>query len=220
MNKYLQTEIEHLKQAVKNLETVKVDLTAAHEKDYRAFDFIDDFKPDNVERKVAYLKSMISVMEYFQEKLGEKEQLKLGKYVNVDICAYNGSLFLGLYYGDNETEGKLYDQIFSSHSGINEFVQDHFPDLFSVMLGSTGYSHAFGSYDFKDVLRAFKTFGYEDYEHKRICYSQKDFDKHVGRAKKQLDWLFRVASDEDLIKDLDSVIGLYIETVLRRNPEE
>lgn len=219
MNKYLQTEIENLRQAVKNLETIKVDLSAAHEKNYRAFDYTYDLKPDNVERKINFINSMIKVMEYYQEKLGEREELKIGKYVNVSISAYNGSLYLGLYYGDDETEGKLYDRVFGSHSGINEFVQDHFPDLFSVMLGSTGYSHAFGSYDFKDVLRVFKNFGYEDYERKSICYSQKDFDKHINSAKKHLDWLFEITSNKDLIEDVDHVVGTYIDTVLRRNQE-
>ena len=222
MNKYLQREIDRLKETVKFLATVKVDVDAAHEKDYQIFESITAFKPDEIERKSKYLSYVIKLLEYYQEKLGEKEELTFGKHVYVSLSLYGERLYCGVYAASGELESKLYDRVFGSHSGINEFFQDHFPDLFSVVLGSTGYSHAFGSFDIKNGLRFFERFGYSHYDKDYKCFywSDADFEKDLEKGKAILDWFFKLSSNEELMADVDKVLDAYFDVVFKYNPEE
>lgn len=218
MKSYHERKIKKLKDTIKLYESIKVETESAYAKNYEAVPY--DLKPDKLESKIMYYKAILNVYEYFMEKLGEKESLMLGKYISASIDAFGDTLRFGLYLTDGETESKLYDCVFGSHSGINEFVQEHFPDIFSVILGSTGYSHALGCYDLHSALNFFKSFGYRDYEHKALCWDQKDFDKQIDTAKKIFDWFFRLSEDADLMNDVDKVLTTYFEVVFKHNQDE
>ena len=222
MNKYLQREIDRLKETVKLLAVIKVDVDAAHEKDYQIFESITSLKPDEIERKSKYLSYVIKILEYFQEKLGEKEELNFGKHIHIELNLYGERLYCGMYIASGELESKLYDCVFGSHSGINEFFRDHFPDLFSVVLGSTGYSHALGSFDIKDGLSFFERFGYSSYtkDCKRFYWNDDDFKKDLEKGKAILDWFFKLFNDEELMADVDKVLDTYFDVVFKYNPEE
>ena len=221
MNKYLQQEIDRLKETIKFLATVKIDADAAYEKDSYMFGKIDAFKPDEIERKSKYFSYVIKLLEYYQEKLGEKEELTFGKHTYIDLSLYGERLYCGIY-ANGELRSKLYDCVFGSYSGINEFFEDHFPDLFSVILGNTGYSHAFGSFDINNGLKFFERFGYSHYEKdcKLFHWSDADFEKDLEKGKAILDWFFKLSNNEELMADIDKVIDTYFDVVFKYNPEE
>jgi len=218
MRSYHEREIKKLKDTIKLYESLKIEAESIYTKNYEAVPY--DLRPDALERKIMYYKAITTVYEYFLDKLGEKESLTLGKYISASMSAFDNTLSFNVYLVDGETESKLYNQVFGSHSGINEFVQEHFPDIFSVILGNTGYSHALGCYNLNNALNFFKSFGYRDYKRESLCWAQKDFDKQIDTAKKILDWFFRLSEDTELMNDVDKVLTTYFEVVFKYNPEE
>lgn len=218
MKGYYEEEIKKLNETIKLYESLKVESETVYAKNYDAVP--SEVKPDTLKRKIMYYKAILNVYEYFLEKLGEKERLMLGKYISASMSTFGNELRFNIYLADDETESKLYDYVFGSHSGINEFVQEHFPDIFSVILGSTGYSHAFGCYDLNNALDFFKHFGYTDYECELLCWDQKEFDTQIDKAKKILDWFFKLSEDTELMNDIDKVLTTYFEIVFKHNQEE
>ena len=215
MKSYHETEIEKLNDTIKLYENLKAGSESVFAKNYDAVPY--EVRPDELERKIMYYKAILTVYKYFLEKLGEKEELMLGKYISVSVNTFSDDLGVSLYLEDRETANKLYDYVFGSHSGINEFVQEHFPDIFSVILGSTGYSHALGCYDLNSAFYFFKRFGYTDYKRESLCWCQKDFDGQIDRAKKILDWFFKLSEDTKLMNDIDKVLTTYFEVVFKYN---
>lgn len=217
MNDYQVRTIKSLKDTIKLYESLMVESNALYSKNYDAVPY--DLKPDELLRHSMFYKAMLTVFEYYAEKVNGADYIMLGKYVGVSMSVFGNDLRFGLYLKDDETESKLYDLIFGSHSGINEFFQDHFLDLFSVVLGNTNYSHAFGSYDLNDAFGFFKHFGYEDREHKRLCWKQEDFDKQIERAKRIIDWFVKLSQNTNLMADVDKVLDTYFEVVFKYNHE-
>lgn len=221
MNKYLQQEIDRLKETIKFLATIKVDAEATYKKDYYAFESIKEFKPDEIEIKSKYLSYVIKLLEYYQEKLGDKETLTFGKHIDIDLSFYGERLSCGMY-ANGELRSKLYTCVFGSFSGINEFFDDHFPDLFSVILGNTGYSYALNSFDIKNGLRFFEKFGYSSYDKdsRHLYWNDSDFEKDLEKGKAILDWFFKLSNNEELMADIDKVLDTYFDVVFKYNPEE
>jgi len=218
MNDYQERTIKSLKDTIKLYESVKVESDALYSKNYDAVPY--ELKPDELARHIMFYKAMLTVFEYYAEKVNGADCIMLGKYVGVSMSVFGPDLRFSLYLEDGETESKLYDLIFGSHSGINEFFQDHFPDLFSIILGSTNYSHAFNSYDLNDAFGFFKHFGYETYERKNMCWNQEAFDKQIERAKRIIDWFIKLSQDTNLMADIDKVLSTYFEVVFKYNKED
>ena len=125
-------------------------------------------------------------------------------------------------YANGELRSKLYTCVFGSFSGINEFFDDHFPDLFSVILGNTGYSYALNSFDIKNGLRFFEKFGYSSYDKdsRHLYWNDSDFEKDLEKGKAILDWFFKLSNNEELMADIDKVLDTYFDVVFKYNPEE
>lgn len=211
-------DTEHLKNTIKLFENLKTEAELAYERDYTAVP--SEYRPDELDRKIMRCKAVLKVYEYFTDKLNGKEKLMLGKYLGIYMSLYVEDLRFGLYLADNEIEGKLYDYVFGSHSGINEFFQDHFVDIISVILGRTGYSHALGSYDLKDVFSFFERFGYRNYQNKTLWFEQSEFDSQIETAKKIIDRLFGMCENAELTGDIDKVLATFFDVVFKNNAEE
>lgn len=218
MVNYHETEIKNIKDTIRLYESLKVESESAHAENYNAVP--DEVSPSTLTRKILYYKAALAVYEYFVEKLEGKECLMLGKYIGVSMCTFKSALRFNVYFEDSETENKLYEQVYSSHSGINEFVQKHFPDSFSVILGSTGNSHAFGNYDLKSAFSFFESFGYTDYKCDCLCWTQTSFYYQVEDAKKIIDGFFKLSKDTELMSDLDKVLTTYLDVIFKYNQEE
>lgn len=219
MNKYLEKDINNLKDSLKVLRTVQHELEDAKEKNYYVAETLPyDFRPNEIERRISYYKAMIEAAEYYQEKLGDKDHLDFGKYIGMGIDICFGNFRFLFYLTNNDVESKLYDRIFGSHSGINEWFEDKFIDLLSVCLGETNYSHAFGSQDLTDFVYFFKRFGQKD--EKTLLWNWAEFEKDIIKAKRMIDWLVELSSKKEFFEDFDKVLDVYFETVFKYNPEE
>lgn len=216
MNKYLEKDIEDVRDTLKVLRSTQRDLQEDKDKNYRVFEILpNEFNPDRMMRRIWYYKAIIEVAEYYQEKLGDRDHFDFGKYssFSLDICF--GRIRFGVYLSDDETEGKLYDYIFGSHSGINEWYEAHITQLITLMFGETNYSHAFGSHDLTDIIHFFKNFGQNK---DGLYWEYEKFENDVKHAKKIIDWLDNVSTNhQDLIKDFDEVLDLYFAKVFKYN---
>jgi hypothetical protein len=207
MNDY----IKKLKDTIKLYENLKVEAESAYTKNYDAVP--DEVNPRTLECKINYYKAILTVYEYYLEK----GDLMFGKYISASMSFCGDKLGFNLYLEDSETEDKLYDCVFGSHSGINIFVQNHFPDIFSLIMGTTGYSSDFGCFDFERGLDFFKNFGYIG---DSLCWDQKELDRQIDQAKKILDWFFKLSENTELMNDVDKILTTYFEIVFKHNQEE
>ena len=126
---------------------------------------------------------------------------------------------------DTGVDSKLYDYVFGSHSGIGEWVGKHIVPLVSVILGSTAYSHAFGSWDLAYIPQFFDHCGkeYDSYrkEYTRYSHWEKDrYAKDIEQAKKLIDWLIELSTKQELMDDIDKVLDTYFEAVFKHNRRE
>lgn len=222
MEEYSKREIQKIKNIIEFYKKVKLESEEICKKYGSSSSVPDDFDSYSLKMNIMYYKASLEVYEYFHEKLGEKNYLPLGKYVGINLgFVYDNKIYLDLCLKNDEVESKLYSLVFGSHSGINEFVSEHFPDIFSVILGSTQYSHAFGTWDVKDAIYFFEHFGYEcDDKNKHLYYDQERFDKDVQQAKKIIDWLFKLSENTELMNDVDNVLTTYFNTVFKYNKEK
>lgn len=219
MNTYMEKEITGLKDTLEVLKTVQNEIKDANGKNHYVSEILPhEFKDYQVERRIYLYEATIEVAKYYQEKLGNKEYFDFGKYIGMCIDFCFGRIRFLFYLRNSEVESKLYDGIFDSHSGINEWFADKFVDLLSVCLGSTNYSHTLGSWNLKDFTYFFNRFGKEDKDN--LLWKWDDFKKDIEKAKKMIDWLANLSEKKDFFEDFDKILDVYFETVFKYNTEE
>lgn len=185
-----------------------------YEKDYKMFDFFICRKPKEYEREISYLKALKEVFEY----LGDESKIKLGKYLSVGVVYWGEDIRISLWLTDDEIENKLYDCVFGSHSGINEFVQKHIPELISLVLGSTKYSYALGSYDFSEIFGN-QEFGKDKYGF-YYPFENEKYKNDIGRMKAKIDFIKNLSKKEDLINGIDNCLENYFNLIFKHCDEE
>ena len=110
------------------------------------FSYRDEFQ-------INYNEMCIDVLEYFVEKLGDREELQLGKYLTcwMDVC--ESRIRIGFSLSD-ELESKLYDEVFGSHSTIYTWTKNNLLPLLSLVANKY--------LDFEDTIDFFERGGTED----------------------------------------------------------
>ena len=169
------------------------------------FDFRD-------ERQVDYNEMCVDILEYFVEKLGDKEELQLGKYLTcwLDICG--ARIRIGFSLND-ELESKLYDEVFGSHSTIYTWTKDNLLPLLSLVANKY--------LDFEDTIDFFERIGTEDdSDSRQLDWHTSTYTKGTDAAKKIIDDIFKLAEDEEVLKDIDEVLDVYFDKVFKYNKEE
>ena len=168
------------------------------------FDFRD-------ERQVDYNEMCINILEYFVEKLGDKEELKIGKYLTcwMDVC--ESRIRIGFSLND-ELESKLYDEVFGSHSTIYTWTKNDLLPLLSLVASKY--------LDFEDAIDFFERVGTEGDGDRRLAWNVSTYAKGAAAAKKIIDDIFKLAEDEEVLKDIDEVLGVYFDKVFKYNKEE
>ena len=168
------------------------------------FDFRD-------ERQVDYNEMCINILEYFVEKLGDREELQLGKYLTcwMDVC--ESRIRIGFSLSD-ELESKLYDEVFGSHSTIYTWTKNDLLPLLSLVANKY--------LDFEDAIDFFKRVGTEGDGDRRLAWNASTYAKGADAAKKIIDDVFKLAEDEEVLKDMDEVLGVYFDKVFKYNKEE
>ena len=230
--------MEQLRKQIEQLKRGNAWLQAKVEEAEKVSNDHEVYGYDNIGQLVAQLKTnvmynnmTIEICEYYLSKVDSAVgKIKLGK--NLDwyfgIFSSNGDprphmdLVLDR---DTGVSSKLYDYVFGSHSGIGEWVEKHIVPLISVMLGSTAYSHAFGSWDLSFISRFFEHCGkeydsYNDRYDKYGYWHQEKYNKDVEQAKKLIDWLIELSTKQELMDDIDHVLDTYFEAVFKHNGRE
>ena len=167
------------------------------------FDFRD-------ERQTDYNEMCIDILEYFVEKLGDREELQLGKYLTcwMDVC--ESRIRIGFSVSD-ELESKLYDEVFGSHSTIYTWTKNDLLPLLSLVASKY--------LDFEDTIDFFERVGTED-DNRQLAWNASTYTKGTDAAKKIIDDIFKLAEDEEVLKDIDEVLDVYFDKVFKYNKEE
>lgn len=209
---YILKDIEKLKKANAFLKTLFADI-----KNYKSeegtgypvgipkFSYGDEFQ-------INYNEMCINILEYFVEKLGDKEELCLGKYLTcwMDICESRIRIGFSL---NNEVEYKLYDEVFNSHSNIYIWTKNNLLPLLSLVANKY--------LDFEDTIDFFERVGtYGDSDGCQLAWNTSTYTTDETEAKKIIDDIFKLAEDEEVLKDIDEVLDVYFDKVFKYNKEE
>ena len=165
----------------------------------------------NDELQINYNEMCIDILEYFVEKLGDKEELNIGKYLTcwLDICG--ARIRIGFSLND-ELESKLYNEVFGSHSTIYTWAKNNLLPILSLVTNKY--------LDFEDTIDFFERVGTEGDGDRRLAWNVSTYTKGTDAAKKIIDDIFKLAEDEEVLKDMDEVLDVYFDKVFKYNKEE
>ena len=207
---YILKDIEKLKKANAFLKTLFGDIkNYKHEEGTSypvgipKFSYGDEFQ-------INYNEMCIGILEYFAEKLGDKEELQLGKYLTcwLDMC--DARIRIGFSLND-ELESKLYDEVFESHSTIYVWTKNNLLPLLSLIANKY--------LDFEDTIDFFERVG-TDGDSRQLAWNASTYTNGETEAKKIIDNIFKLAEDEEVLKDIDEVLDVYFDKVFKYNKEE
>ena len=207
---YILKDIEKLKKANDFLKALFVDIRNYKAKEGTSYPIgIPNFS-HNDELQINYNEMCIDILEYFAEKLGDKEELQLGKYLTcwLDMC--DARIRIGFSLND-ELESKLYDEVFGSHSTIYTWTKDTLLPLLTLVTNKY--------LDFEDTINFFERVG-TDGDNRQLDWHASTYTKGADSAKKIIDDIFKLAEDEEVLKDIDEVLDVYFDKVFKYNKEE
>ena len=205
-------DIEKLKRANTFLETLFADIRNYQHKEGTSYPVgVPSFSHGD-EHQIKYNGMCIEILEYFVEKLGDREVLNLGKYFTcwLDMCETRIRIGFGL---NNEVTSKLYDGVFGSWSTIYVWSEKNILPLLSLITSKY--------LDFERVITFFKHIGTEgDSNERRLAWDTSAYTKYVTEAKKIIDNIFRLSEDKEVLKDMDDLLDVYFDKVFKNNKEE
>lgn len=202
-------DVEKLKQANYFLKLLFADIRSYRAKEGTSypvgvpnFDFRDEFQ-------INYNEMCINILEHFAKKLGDKEELSIGKYFTcwLDMC--DARIRIGFVLND-ELESKLYDEVFGSHSTIYVWTKKNLLPLLSLITNKR--------LDFEDTVDFFEHVGTDD--DNQLAWDASTYTKGADAAKKIIDDIFKLAEDEEVLKDIDEVLDVYFDKVFKYNKED
>ena len=209
---YILKDIEKLKKANDFLKALFADVRNYKSEEGTSYPVgIPNFSHRD-ELQVNYNKMCIDILEYFVDKLGDKEELHIGKYFTcwLDMCDARIRIGFSL---NNEVESKLYDEVFGSHSTIYTWTKDTLLPLLSLVANKY--------LDFEDTIDFFECVGTDgDSDGRQLTWSASTYTKGATEAKKIIDDIFKLAEDEEVLKDIDEVLDVYFDKVFKYNKEE
>ena len=206
-------DIEKLKQANTFLDTLFADIRNYKSKEGTSYPVgVPNFS--NVEEsQINYNKMCIDILEYFVEKLGDKEELHLGKYFTcwLDMCDTRIRIGFSL---NNEVSAKLYDEVFGSWSAIYEWSEKHILPLLTLI--TSRYL------DFETIIPFFEHIGTEvSWNNDRhLAWDALAYTESRIKAKEIIDDIFKLSENEEVLKDVDEVLDVYFDKVFKYNKEE
>lgn len=206
-------DIEKLKQANEFLNTLFADIRNYKNKEGTSYPVgIPNFSHGD-EFQINYNGMCIDILTYFVEKLGDKEELHIGKYFTcwLDMCDARIRIGFSL---NNKVSSKLYDEVFGSWSAIYEWSEKHILPLLTLI--TSRYL------DFETVIPFFEHIGTEvGWKNDRhLSWSTLTYTKSVTEAKKIIDDIFKLSENEEVLKDVDEVLDVYFDKVFKYNKEE
>ena len=207
---YILKDIEKLKKANDFLKNLFADIKNYKSKEGTSYPIgIPNFS-HNDELQINYNELCIDILEYFVEKLGDKEELQLGKYITcwLDMC--DAKIRIGFSLND-ELESKLYDEVFGSHSTIYTWTKDTLLPLLTLVTNKY--------LDFEGTIDFFEHLG-TDGDNRQLAWNASTYTKGATEAKRIIDGIFELAEDKEVLKDMDEVLDVYFSKVFKYNKEE
>ena len=212
--KYILKDIEKLKKANDFLKTLFADIENYKSKEGTSYPVgIPNFS-HNDELQINYNEMCIDILEYFVEKLGDKEELNIGKYFTclLDMCETRIRIEFNLN-NENEVSSKLYNEVFGSWSDIYIWTKNNLLPMLTLL--TPRYL------DFENVINFFEHVGTKgDSDVRQLAWSASTYTKGAAEAKKIIDKIFRLAEDKEVLKDIDEVLDIYFDKVFKYNKEE
>ena len=209
---YILKDIEKLKKANTFLETLFADIENYKDKEGTSYPVgIPNFS-HNDELQINYNEMCIDILEYFVEKLGDKEELNIGKYFTcwLDMCETRIRIGFSL---NNEVESKLYDEVFGSHSTIYLWTKNNLLPLLSLVANKY--------LNFEDTIDFFERVGTDGgSDNCQLAWNASTYTNGEAAAKEIIDDLFKLAEDKEVLKDIDEVLDIYFDKVFKYNKEE
>lgn len=211
--KYILKDIEKLKQANTFLDTLFASIRNYKNKEGTSYPVgIPNFSHGD-EFQINYNGMCIDILEYFVEKLGDKEELHLGKYFTcwLDMC--DTRIRIGFSLND-EVSSKLYNEVFGSWSSIYEWSEKHILPLLTLI--TSRYL------DFETVIPFFEHIGTEVgwNNDRHLAWDALAYTKSRTKAKEIIDDIFKLSENEEVLKDVDEVLDVYFDKVFKYNKEE
>ena len=207
-------DIEKLKQANTFLKTLFADIENYKSKEGTSYPVgIPNFSHNN-ELQLNYNEMCIDILEYFVEKLGDKEELNIGKYFTcwLDMCDTRIRIEFNLN-NENEVSSKLYNEVFGSWSTIYVWTKKHILPMLTLL--TPRYL------DFESAINFFKHVGTKgDSDVRQLAWGASTYTHGATEAKKIIDNIFRLAEDKEVLKDMDEVLDIYFDKVFKYNKEE
>ena len=207
-------DIEKLKQANTFLETLFADIENYKSKEGTSYPVgIPNFSHSD-ELQINYNKMCIDILEYFVEKLGDKEELNIGKYFTcwMDMCETRIRIDFSLN-NENEVSSKLYNEVFESWSTIYVWTKNNLLPMLTLL--TPRYL------DFESVITFFERIGTEGGSNDRhLAWNASTYTKDGTEAKNVIDKIFKLAEDKEVLKDIDEVLDVYFDKVFKYNKEE
>lgn len=159
------------------------------------------------------LKSFIPTTYKLDEVISKLENiLKIYKKCleeNIDLCKkyyLNDDIYLSFYPTDNglqphfyvnDKDGFLYDNVFGSHSGINEWICDFICEKYNTYTGNSKYTYAFNTIFLEDIFKSIE--------------NAKDVVQTVNYIKSLIDYFDREHNQDIVVKsillDFDNTIN-------------
>lgn len=207
-------DIEKLKQANTFLETLFTDIKTYKDSEGTSYPVgIPNFSHDD-ELQINYNKMCIDILEYFVEKLGDREELHIGKYFTcwLDMCETRIRIDFSLN-NENEVSSKLYNEVFGSWSAIYIWTKDKLLPMLSLI--TSRYL------DFESAVDFFEHVGTKgDCNDRQLAWNASTYANGETEAKKIIDNIFKLAENEEVLKDVDEVLDVYFGKVFKYNKEE
>lgn len=206
-------DIEKLKQANTFLDTLFADIRNYKNKEGTSYPVgIPNFSHGD-EFQINYNEMCIDILEYFVEKLGDREELHIGKYFTcwLDMCETRIRIGFSL---NDEISSKLYNKIFDSWSTIYEWSEKHILPLLTLITSKY--------LDFETVVAFFNNIGTEvSWNNDRhLAWDALTYIKSRTKAKEIIDDIFKLSENEKILKDVDEVLDVYFSKVFKYNKEE
>ena len=206
-------DIEKLKQANAFLETLFASIENYKHKEGTSFPVGIPYFGHRDEHQINYNEMCIDILEHFVEKLGDKEELCIGKYFTcwLDMC--DARIRIGFSLSNKEVESKLYDRVFGSWSTIYTWFENQVLPLLTLI--TPRYVN------FEDVISFFEHIGTDvNSKERRLAWDASTYDKAGTEAKKIIDNIFNLSEDKELLKDIDELLDFYFDKVFKYNKEE
>lgn len=206
-------DIEKLKQANEFLNTLFADIRNYKNKEGTSYPVgVPNFSHGD-EFQINYNEMCIDILTYFVEKLGDREDLHLGKYFTcwLDMCETRIRIGFSL---NDEVSSKLYNEVFGSWSAIYEWSEKHILPLLTLITARY--------LDFETVIPFFEHVGTEvGWKNDRhLAWDALTYTKSRTEAKKIIDDIFKLSENEEVLKDIDEVLDVYFSKVFKYNKEE